>query len=125
MDTENKRLRMERDILKKGMVGSTGRRNGLGEGSGWCLEAKRFPWPGIELERDCIEVGLAMRRQVGLLGEVLAQRAVGVLVAPALPRAAGIAEVDRCQCRLNSDSPAKMVLIEACTMLRFPARRGL
>ena len=58
---ENERLRMECDILKKGMVGSTGRRNGLGEGSGWCLEAKRLPWPDVERERDRIEVGMAVR----------------------------------------------------------------
>ena len=54
------KLKAERDILKKAAVGSTGRRNGLCEGSGGCLEAKCFPGPGIELECDSVEIGLAV-----------------------------------------------------------------
>ena len=54
------KLKAERDILKKAAVGSTGRRNASGEGSPWCPKAKRFPWSSVELERDRVEVGLAV-----------------------------------------------------------------
>ena len=65
------KLKAERDILKKAAVGSTGRRNGFGEGSSWCPKAKCFPWPVVELECDRVEVGLAVGRQVGPFWEVL------------------------------------------------------
>ncbi len=47
-------------FTKKLGVGSTGRRNGLGEGSAWCLKAKRLPGPCVEFEGDRIEIGLAV-----------------------------------------------------------------
>jgi hypothetical protein len=49
---------------------------------------------GVELEGDEVEVGLAVARQVGALGQVLAQEAVGVLAGAPLPGALGVAEVD-------------------------------
>jgi len=48
----------------------------------------------IEFTCDCIEMLLAMHREVGTFWEVLAQKSVGVLVGAALPRAVRIAEVD-------------------------------
>ena len=54
------KLKAERDILKKAMVGSTGRRNGLGKGSGWCLVAKGFSRPGVEPQGDRVEIILAV-----------------------------------------------------------------
>jgi hypothetical protein len=39
-------------------------------------------------------MGLRMHRQVGALGKVLSQQAIGVLVRPALPRALRVAEID-------------------------------
>ncbi len=39
-------------------------------------------------------MGLRVYRQVGSLGEVLSEQAVGVLVGTALPRAARVAEVN-------------------------------
>lgn len=49
--------------------------------------------PVVEFRGDCVEVFLGVSGQVGSLGEVLAQQAVGVLVGAALPGAVGVAEV--------------------------------
>ena len=48
----------------------------------------------VEFACDGIEVLLTVDREVGAFREVLAQKAVGVFVGAALPRAVGIAEVD-------------------------------
>jgi transposase len=88
------KLKAERDILKKAAVDSTGERNGFGKLSAWSHEAKSFPWTGVELERDSIEIVLAVYGQIRALREVLAQQAVGVFIAPSLPRTLGVAEVD-------------------------------
>jgi hypothetical protein len=50
----------QRTRMKKDTVGSSGERNAFGELSGWCHEAKGFPWPSVELERDSIEIVLAV-----------------------------------------------------------------
>jgi hypothetical protein len=50
--------------------------------------------PAVELSGDRVEGDLVKATQVGTLGHVLAEQAVGVLVGAALPRAARIAEVD-------------------------------
>lgn len=52
------RLRAERNILKKAVVGSTGQGNGSVKGISRRLEAKRFPRPRIEPEGHLIEVAL-------------------------------------------------------------------
>lgn len=57
---ENEVLRQEREILKRATVGSTGRRNGYGEGSAWCPEAKGFSRARVEFEDHSIEVGLTV-----------------------------------------------------------------
>src|SRR5919107_4977897 len=71
---ENEVLRQERDILKKAVVGSSDERNSFGQGSSWRLKAKGFSWPGIEPERDCIQVALAIGGQVRTLREILPQQ---------------------------------------------------
>ena len=48
----------------------------------------------VEAVGDGIEFVLAVQRQVGALGQVLAQQPIGVLAGAALPRAVGVAEVD-------------------------------
>ena len=45
---------------RKRMVDSIGERNALGELSAWRHETKCFPWPCVELERDSIEIVLAV-----------------------------------------------------------------
>jgi hypothetical protein len=52
-----------------------------------------FSWSGIEFEGDVIQVILGEAGQVGSLGQVLAQQAVGVFVRSALPWAVRIGEV--------------------------------
>ena len=54
------KLKAERDILKKAAVDSSGERNAFGKLSAWCHEAKGFPRPRVELERDSIEIVLAV-----------------------------------------------------------------
>jgi len=53
-----------------------------------------FSRPGIEFKRDGIEVFLIKDGEVGALGQVLAQQAVGVFIAASLPRAMRISKVD-------------------------------
>src|SRR4051794_9196275 len=47
-------------LAKKAVVGSTGRRNGYGEGSAWCSEAKGLSRARVEFEGHGIEVGLTV-----------------------------------------------------------------
>jgi hypothetical protein len=48
----------------------------------------------VEVVGDGLELGGGMDGQVGALGEVLAEQAVDVLVAAALPGGMGVGEVD-------------------------------
>jgi len=57
---ENEVLRQEREILKRATVGSIGRRNGYGQGSAWCPEAKGLSRARVEFEGHGIEVGLTV-----------------------------------------------------------------
>src|SRR3954469_18021992 len=82
--------------------GSSGRRNScvrrsqqLVKGLGRCSPAQGFAWPAIEGRSYGCKVLGAVRAEVGALWKVLPQQPVGVLVRAALPRAVGIAEVDR------------------------------
>jgi hypothetical protein len=54
------------------MAGSSGRCNGLGQGSAWCSEAKGLPRARVEFEGNGIEVGLTVPSEVGPFGKVLA-----------------------------------------------------
>src|SRR6266498_422449 len=57
--------------------------------------SERFPWPPIELIGDLVQVKLIVRGKVGSFRKVLAEQAVGVLVATALPRRVRVAEEHR------------------------------
>ena len=56
------KLKAERDILKKAAVGSIDRRNSRCELNARRYEAKSFSWSGIQLERDSIQIVLAIAR---------------------------------------------------------------
>src|SRR5665647_3581230 len=76
---------VESDVL--GPLSQRQRQNlaSLLEGFGWFLPAESFAGPGVQFLGDVLEVVRCEDRQVAALGEVLAQQAVGVLVAAALP----------------------------------------
>jgi putative transposase len=56
--------------------------------------AEGLAWPRVERERNSVEVVTGVAGEVGALGEVLAQQAVGVLVGAPLPGAVRVAEED-------------------------------
>src|ERR1019366_8902371 len=58
------------------------------------LPHERLAWSGVECGCHALEVVPRVAAEVGALGEVLAQQAVGVLVGAALPRTARVAEED-------------------------------
>ena len=60
----------------------------------WCSVAEAEPRPVVEFCGDVVELIGGPGVEVGSLGEVLAEQTVGVLVAAALPRGLGVAEVD-------------------------------
>jgi hypothetical protein len=64
-------------------AGSIGGRNGLGELLSWRLVHQGFSGSFVKLPGDGAELSLAEGRQVDAVGQVLAQRAVGVLVGAA------------------------------------------
>jgi hypothetical protein len=82
---ENRILREEREILKKAAVGSTGERNGLCQCSSRGAVGESLARSGVELQRDQIEVVLAVRREVTLLRQVLPEQSIRVLARAALP----------------------------------------
>jgi hypothetical protein len=57
--------------------------------------AKGLARAAVELQRDQVEVLLAVHREVTLPGQVLSEQSVGVLRGGALPRTPRSAEVDR------------------------------
>src|SRR5207302_6306304 len=57
--------------------------------------AERLSRSRVESERDGIEVSAGVPSEIGALGKVLTQQAVGVLVGASLPGAVWVAEVDR------------------------------
>jgi len=74
---------------------STCRRNTSIKFLGRGFELQCFAWPSFELSCHFIQMGLRANRQVGSLGKVLPEQAVGVLVGTALPRTLRIVEVHR------------------------------
>lgn len=66
------------------------------------LEIEAFAWTHVQLQGYGIQLLLAVYRQVRALGQVLADQAIDVLVAAALPGAVRVAKVDR-HPRLLSD----------------------
>src|SRR3954452_22842842 len=65
----------------------------LVERFGRCLVAERLAGAAVERGGDGVEIARGVLAEVGALGEVLAQQAIGVLVGAALPRAVRVAEV--------------------------------
>ncbi len=65
---EVKVLRQEKEILRKATVGSTGERNGLGQCSSRGIVSEGLAGPRVELQRDQVEVVLAVYREIGLPG---------------------------------------------------------
>ena len=59
-----------------------------------CEEAVAAPRAMVEFVGEGGAFALGERRQVGALGQVLAEEAIGVLIGPALPRMMGQGEVD-------------------------------
>src|ERR1700727_2376103 len=51
------------------------------EALGWGFPVECFAWPVVEFGGDFFEAGGGVAGQVGAFGEVLAEQAVGVLVA--------------------------------------------
>lgn len=74
----------------------------------WRAELMALSRSRIEAQRDLVELGLAVDRQVGALGQVLAQQAVGVLVAAALPRAVRVGEV-----HLHTGTPSVTIVVRS------------
>src|SRR5205085_1119009 len=58
------------------------------------LELEHFARAVVEQMGDRIEIVLTMHAKIGALGQILADQAIGVLVAATLPGAIGIGEVD-------------------------------
>ena len=65
---------------------------------GGSAPTEAFSWPGVQGVRDSGEVVWGSSREVGALGEVLAQEPVSVLVRATLPRAARVGKVDLQAC---------------------------
>jgi hypothetical protein len=74
-------------------AGSTDRRNTGVKSLCWGFKLQGLSWSFVELTSHFVQIGLRMHRQVGALGEVLSQQAIGVLVRPALPWALRIAKI--------------------------------
>ncbi len=76
-----------------GAVSTGGRNTGL-KFLCWCLILQGLSRPLVELACDSAEFGLAEARYISAFGEVLSEKAVGIFVAPALPRRLRIAKID-------------------------------
>lgn len=61
----------------------------------WAFEVEALTRSHVQLQRNGVQLLLAMYRQVCALGQVLANQAVDVFVAAALPGAVRVAKVDR------------------------------
>jgi transposase len=91
---ELRRAQEERDILKKAAVESAGQRNAGREDISGRLESQGLSWTLVEPTSDLVQIGLRQTRQFHPIGEVLSQKAVGILIRASLPRALWIAEED-------------------------------
>ena len=60
----------------------------------WAFEVEALTWAHVQLQCDGIQFFLAVYRQVCAFGQVLADQAIDVFVAAALPRAVRVGEVD-------------------------------
>lgn len=62
------------------MAASTDRRNARGEGLRWRSIEQGLSGPFVELAGNGVEPGLAVREQVGSVGQLSAQQPIGVFV---------------------------------------------
>src|SRR5690606_833664 len=92
-----KQLEAEVRELKRAneMADSSGGRNEFCELLRWCQISERLAGTAVERVLDHGQLRAADDAQIGALGQVLAEQAVGVLVAAALPGRVRVAEVDR------------------------------
>jgi hypothetical protein len=60
----------------------------------WALVIKTLARPNIEFVCDCVQLLLGLARQIRTLGQILADQAIDVFVAAALPGAVRVAEVN-------------------------------
>lgn len=58
------------------------------------VEAQSLARPVVELIGHRVQEGLVVDGDVGALGEVLAQKAIGILIRPTLPGLVRVAEID-------------------------------
>ena len=93
LEREVRELRRANEILKSAAARSMGRCNNRREPSSRGLVLEGLSRPGVEPRGDGVEVDLGEDREIGLLGEVLAKHAVGVLVAAPLPGTPRVTEV--------------------------------
>ncbi len=63
------------------------------------FKPRGFAWPFVQLPGHFVQMSLRVYRQVGSLGEVLSEQAIGVLVGATLQRTSRIAEVNIDVCR--------------------------
>jgi transposase len=90
LEQENRELRRANSMAE-----SSGERNDSCVSLRWCHVAEGLAWSVVQASLNSLEVSGRVNRQVGALGQVLAQEPVGVLVRPALPWRVCIAEIDR------------------------------
>ena len=57
-------------------------------------KAQHLPWPVVESVPNLLYVGLGHRFEVGALGEVLTDQAIGILIESSLPGMIGVGEID-------------------------------
>jgi hypothetical protein len=61
---------------------------------GWRSPIECLAWPAIECRGNGFQVRGSVLAEIGSLGEVLPEQAVGVLISAALPRTSRVAEID-------------------------------
>src|SRR2546422_4082253 len=81
-------------VSTKPGAASTDRRNRPAEHFGWFHPTQRLSRAVVEVPSDPVQLGSGIDAELGIPGEVLAEQAVAVFIAAALPRAVRIAEED-------------------------------
>ena len=76
---QNQTFSIHAASVRFALAASTGRCNICVKSLCRRFELQRFAGPLVELPRHLVQIGLRVYRQVGALGEVLSEQAVGVL----------------------------------------------
>ena len=98
LETENRQLRGDVEILKKASLSSTLRCNTGRKFNARSDVAQGLTGPGVQFQGDGIKLSLCERRQVSAIWKVLAHQSVRVFVRTPLPWTWRIAEVDADVC---------------------------